>query len=196
MTELYLATEDLLSEAVAERLVLDANQGLLVAVRMGRKGNGYLKQKLPELVRLANTIPVFMLTDLDRGSCPPTLINDWSAGQEAPPSLLFRVAVREVEAWLLADREGFADFVGAPLNKIPVNPESLDDPKQALLGLVRRYGSREIKNEILPASRSISPVGLGYNQSLSRFVLDAWMPRRAAANSDSLARAHARLSEL
>lgn len=196
MTELYLATEDALSEAVAERLVKDANQGLQVVVRMGRKGNGYLKQKLKELAGLANSIPVFMLTDLDRVECPPTLIADWTAGQDIPPTMLFRVAVREVEAWLLADREAFADFVSAPLNKLPLNPESLDDPKRTLLGLVKRYGRRDIKNEILPAPGSKSQVGLGYNQALSSFVMEAWEPQRAAANSESLARAHARLSEL
>lgn len=196
MTELYLATEDALSEAVAERLVSDANQRLQVVVRMGRKGNGYLKQKLGELAGLANSIPVFMLTDLDRIECPPTLVADWTAGQGIPPTMLFRVAVREVEAWLLADREAFADFVSAPLNKLPLNPESLEDPKQTLLGLVRRYGRRNIKNEILPAPGSKSQVGLGYNQTLSSFVMESWEPQRAAANSDSLARAHARLREL
>jgi len=196
MTELCLATEDALSESVAERLIMDANQGLQVVIRMGRKGNGYLKQKLPELARLANNIPVFMLTDLDRVGCPPTLVADWTAGQAMPPTMLFRVAVREVEAWLLADRIAFADFVGAPLNKLPLNPESLDDPKQTLLGLVRRYGRRDIKNEILAPQGSKSPVGLGYNQTLSSFVMRDWAPERAAANSDSLARAHARLHEL
>lgn len=114
MTELYLATEDALSEAVAERLVKDANQGLQVVVRMGRKGNGYLKQKLPELVMLANSIPVFMLTDLDWVECPATLIADWTAGKGIPRTMMFRVAIREVEAWLLADREAFSDFVTAP----------------------------------------------------------------------------------
>ena len=196
MTELYLATEDSLSERVAEKLVMDANRDLCVVVRMGLKGNGYLKQKLPELVRLANNIPVFMLTDLDRIECAPSLIADWTAGALIPQSLLLRVAVREVEAWLLADREAFSEFVGAPLNKLPANPEILADPKQALLGLVRSYGRREIKNEILPAPGSKSTVGVGYNQTLGRFVAEVWEPRRAAANSNSLARAHARLQAL
>ena len=30
----------------------------------------------------------------------------------------FRVAVREVEAWLLADRETFADFLGVRAKRI------------------------------------------------------------------------------
>ena len=110
-----------------------------------------------------------------------------------PPAMLFRVAVREVEAWLLADREAFAAFVGAPLNKLPLNPDSLDDPKQTLLGFVRRYGRREIKADILPKPGSRSKIGLGYNQRLRRFVAELWEPERATACSDSLARAFARL---
>lgn len=196
MTEIYLATEDTLSEAVAERLVINANQSLQVSVRMGGKGNGYLKQKLPKLIELANSIPVFLLTDLDRLECPPALINEWSGGRSMPPTMLFRIAVREVESWLLADRNAFADFIGVSPNKIPLSPESIDDPKQVLLGLVRRYGNRAIKSEILPAPNSRSSVGLGYNQTLGRFVMDKWEPRRAVENSDSLARAYARLHEL
>lgn len=196
MTDIYLATEDELSEAVADRLMVDVNNGLHVAVRMGRRGNGYLKQKLPELTKVARTIPVLLLTDLDRVECPPKLVSDWSAGRDMPPGMLFRVAVREVEAWLLADREAFASFANAPINKLPLKPESLDDPKQALLGIVRRYGPREIKNEVLPITGSRSKVGLGYNQTLSRFVREIWDPRRAAANADSLARTHARLRGL
>jgi hypothetical protein len=196
MTEIYLATEDALSEAVAERLVMDANRTLRVAVRMGRQGNGYLKQKLPELTRVANSIPVLMLTDLDKIECPPALIANWSSSRPLPPSMLFRVAVREVEAWLLADRKGFAGFVGAPLNKLPLNPDSLDDPKQTLLGFVRRYGRREIKADMLPKPGTRSTVGLGYNQRLSRFVTEVWDPERATTCSDSLARAFKRLRNL
>lgn len=196
MTEIYLATEDALSEAVAERLVMDSNKKLRVAVRMRRQGNGFLKLKLPELIRVANSFPVLMLTDLDRIECPPTLILDWSSGRSLPPGMLFRVAVREVEAWLLADREAFAAFVGAPLNKLPLNPDSLDDPKQKLLSFVRRYGRREIKADILPKPGSRSTVGLGYNMTLSRFVTEDWEPERAITCSDSLARAFKRLRNL
>lgn len=196
MTDLYLVTEDALSECVAEKVVAGANQNLNIAVRMGRKGNGYLRERLPKLVGLSEATPVFMLTDLDRVECAPTLIEDWTAGHDLPPSLLLRVAVREVEAWLLADRTGFAEFVGAPLNKIPPNPEALADPKQTLLNLVRKHGGREIKNEILPAPHSKSPIGLGYNQTLATFVNEAWDPERAAINSDSLARAQIRLQAL
>ncbi|OGQ97935.1 MAG: hypothetical protein A2521_01890 [Deltaproteobacteria bacterium RIFOXYD12_FULL_57_12] len=196
MIQLYIATEDALSEAVADRLVAEVNHGLQVAVRIGRGGNSYLKNKFPELTRLARSIPVLLLTDLDNTDCAPILLGAWSQGCVVPEGMLFRVVVREIEAWLMADRKGFADFFQVPKFKIPEYPETIDDPKQFLLHLIRRYSNREIKAAILPERGSKARIGLGYNQMLSRFVAEGWEIRRAAATSDSLARAFRRLTEL
>jgi hypothetical protein len=196
MTEIYIATEDALSEAVAERLVVEANHGLSVAVRMGRKGNSYLKKKAADLAETARSIPVFLLTDLDCVECPPVLITGWLGKRPLPESFLFRVVVREIEAWLLADRDAFAKFSGVPVNKVPQNPESLDDPKQMLINLIRKHGRSAIKSEILPEDDSTANVGIGYNQILSGFVRDSWSPVKASQHADSLARARKRLREM
>ncbi|MEW6427842.1 MAG: hypothetical protein AB1568_07390 [Thermodesulfobacteriota bacterium] len=193
---LYIATEDALSETVAERLVAEVNHGLVVAVRIGRRGNGYLRAKLPELRKVARSVAVLLLTDLDRTDCPPTLIADWNGDIGNPPEMLFRVAVREIEAWLLADRQGFADFFHVPMAKLPANPESIDDPKRFLLHLVSRHGRREAKSMLLPERGSKAKIGLGYNQMLGRFVADGWSIERACTTSDSLDRARRRLREL
>ena len=196
MTEIYIATEDAVSEAVAERLVLEANHGLSISVRMGGKGNTYLQKKAAGLAETARSIPVFLLTDMDRVKCPSVLIDKWFGGKTLPKDFLFRVVVREIEAWLLADRNSFAKFSGVPINKIPENPESLSDPKQTLLNLVRKHGRGAIKSEIIPEKNSTAKVGVGYNQVLSGFVRDSWSPISAAKQADSLARARRRLSEI
>jgi hypothetical protein len=113
-----------------------------------------------------------------------------------PKAFLFRVAVREVEAWLMADREGFSRFSGIPVEKMPHVPEDLEDPKRDLLQLVRRYAHREIKANLLPERGSIARIGLGYNEILSRFVRDTWSIKNAVSNSESLSRACYRLREL
>lgn len=196
MTELYLATEDPLSEAVADRLVLESGPGLQVAVRMGRQGNGYLRKKLPELIRLAQKIPVFLLTDLDRCECPIALINSWDNRGNLPAMMLFRVAVRETEAWILADGVGLSEFSGIPQSKIPSSPETLDDPKRELINLISRYGKKSIKQKILPAEGAMAKVSSSYNSTLSAFVKETWDPARAATRADSLARARTRLNDL
>lgn len=195
-TDLYIATEDALSEAVADRLVLEVNHGLRVAVRIGRQGNGYLKKKFSSLAKTADSIPVLLLTDLDRIDCPSILLAHWRGEQIPSNGMLFRVAVREIEAWLLADREGFSNFCGIPLDKMPQHPELLDDPKLTLLSLVRRYGTQKIKAGLLPERGSSAKIGYAYNQILARFVRDTWSVILASRNADSLARACRRLQEL
>ena len=196
MRPIYIATEDEVSEAVAERLVGQANRGLVVEVRMRRGGNDYLKRKMPELATLARTFPVFLLTDLDRLECPSALINRWRGTLPIPDGLVFRVAVREVEAWLLADHRGFAELSSVPIRRLPGDPETLLDPKEALLALVRRYGGRRIKGRILPDRGSMASVGPGYTAALAAFARDVWDPLQAAERSPSLARALQRLIEL
>ncbi|MCX5846268.1 MAG: DUF4276 family protein [Deltaproteobacteria bacterium] len=196
MTGVYIATEDALSEAVADRLIEEENRGIYVAVHLGRKGNDYLKRELRQFKKIARYIPVLLLTDLDRIECPTALIDDWRGRMVLPETMLFRVSVRETEAWLLADREGFAQFSGVPLIRIPNHPESLVDPKEALLNLVRRYGRRSVKADILPARGSTARIGLAYNQALCGFVQESWSLERAAQAADSLDRARRRLHEL
>ena len=196
MTGIYIATEDSLSESIADRLVAEAGNRVHIAVRMGNRGFGYLRKKLPDLAQLAQNIPVFLLTDLDNCTCSPSLIASWCGGTVLPSKMLFRVAVREVEAWLLADREGFSEFSGVPRNKISQAPESLKDPKSELFRIVSRFGRKSVKGDLLPASGGVTKVGLAYNAALGSFVRASWDPARAAASAESLARARARLKAL
>ena len=196
MIGLYIATEDPLSEAVANRLIEAENKGMHVAVSMGRKGNGYLRSNLTSLTKIARSVPVLLLTDLDRVECPAILIENWCRVQDLPTMMLFRVAVHETEAWLLSDREGFAEFSGVPLHRIPLNPESLSDPKDFLINLVRRFGRRDIKADIVPERGSTAKVGFAYNQALCNFTHRAWSLDRASQTADSLNRARRRIHEL
>ena len=196
MTAIYVATEDDLSEAVAYRLVDAANHGLDVSVSFRGRGFGDLKNKATELSGVARTFPVFLLTDLDTALCPLALQNQWLNSIMPPQDFLFRVAIHEVEAWLLADREGFAGFLNAPLSQIPLNPESLPDPKLTLLNLVNRYGSRGQKAGIVQSINSNLKQGLEYNLQLGAFVKEHWSLEHALVNADSLNRAYNRLCEL
>ena len=193
MTAFAVATEDALSEAVAETLLQQVG-GHVVQQRLHRNGFGYLKQRITAFNQMAQRVmPVLLLTDLDRADCPAELINAWLP-VGASPRLLFRVAVRETESWLLADRPAFADFLGISIDKVPNRPDELADPKAALLDLVRKSKRRELRQEILPRPGVSFPVGLGYNDQWCRFVRDHWETGRAAKVSPSLARAVDRLA--
>lgn len=196
MTEIALATEDELSEVVGFRLVGEVGQALRIGLRFRKGGQGYLKANIGKFCEIARYTPVILFTDLDRTECPPTLLRAWVGDQPLPEHFVFRVAVRETESWLLADREALADFLGVALNRVTQSPDELADPKEALLALIRGCRNRGLKRDLLPEAGSSSKIGLGYNAVLGSFVRTNWNVDRAAANSPSLARAKLRIKQL
>ncbi|MCL4795460.1 MAG: hypothetical protein KJZ84_12930 [Bryobacteraceae bacterium] len=176
-------------------LVLHANK-YQIGVAYGRSGFGDLKRTAKGWNAAAKGIPFFLLTDLDLTfPCPSALVEDWLDGAERKhPNLIFRVAVREVEAWLLADAEGLAAFLGLSVRHVPAVPEGLTDPKAALIELARRARSKELRERIVPRTGSTAVQGREYNSCLCEFVRGGWSPERASHRSLSLARAIQRLS--
>ena len=182
-----LAVEDRLSEAVATKIL--HHYGIEISRKTGYKGNSYLKQKAQSFNASAyEACGVFMLTDLDSPQdCPPNLIRSWIKGS-LNPMFLFRVAVMEVESWIMADREGFAKFLSIPFNRIPGNTDTIPDPKEFLVTLARKSKKRRFREEIIPAPGSRNIVGYGYNTRLREFVREHWNLQNAAAVSPSLKR--------
>lgn len=164
------------------------------------RGYGQIKKRAPNLLKMARSeIYTLVLTDLDREDCAPTLIRDWFRIPTCQPiklpcQLSFRVAVREVEAWLMADRDMFARFLQIPVANFPRSPDDLGDPKQELLGIIRRKGHRRWQQDMLPSATA--HVGPRYNERICRYVADKWKPARAASNSPSLRRAIKALARL
>lgn len=141
-----------------------------------------------------NVQPVLLLTDLDQTRCPSLLIRRWIGNNRRPDQLVFRVAVREVESWLLADHEGMQKLLGST-RPLPPNPDGVRDPKHCLLKLARE-ATREIREELVAPAGAVATQGLGYNARLTAFVHGHWSPARAAKRSASLARARTRLAAL
>jgi hypothetical protein len=193
MSWITLATEDEVSERIGIRLAQEAD--LEIDQYLRREGNGYLKSRLSNFCSLANFKPVLLLTDLDRGLCASNLMSDWFGANQRPENLVFRCAVREAEAWLLADHDAMRLLLGSRVRKLPQTPDSLRDPKRFLLNLARK-APREIQRDLLPARGVVASQGLGYNSRLANFVDANWSPTRAASRSPSLARARQRIAEL
>lgn len=192
-----VATEDVVSEAVALRLLAEHPTALYPHNGpLGREGFGYLKANLDKFRAMARRHPVLLLTDLDRRTCAPGLITDWTGGKLLPPHLLFRVVVREVEAWLMADAEALRGFLSLKSGRIPNRPEERLDPKSDLIQICQMVKPRSFREELVPEKGSTAKVGVGYNLHMVRFVRDHWNPARAAENAPSLARARRRLAEL
>ena len=179
MHYIALATEDELSEAVGIRLVAEASTACEVNLMFRRGGYGYLKTKLDTFCQIARRQPVLLITDLDDGTCAPELIAQWMGRKARPDKLLFRVAVREVEAWLLADHQAMKGLLGNKIAALPERPDTLSDPKRTLLKLAKK-APRAIRNDLIREQGAIALRGLGYNVRLGAFVRDMWNPERAA----------------
>ena len=195
MNWIALATEDVLSEAVGIRLIQDLPKNIQLGTLLRKGGFGYLRSRLSSFCELARHQPVLLITDLDKKPCSTALMNEWFGIKVKPTSLLFRVAVREVESWLLADHEAMRIFFKKPALRLPDNPDDLDDPKRFLVGLAMK-GPRNVRAALVPETGSTSAQGLGYNELLLQSAMPHWDPARAEQRSDSLRRARRRLNEL
>lgn len=151
-------------------------------------GFGYIKKNIKGFNEAAIGAPFFVLTDLDNVDCPIILIKDWLK-HEQRPNLLFRVAVREVESWLLADIEGFANFLGISTAHFPLNPDALKSPKKELIALANKSRKRDVKEDIIPINQN-AKIGPNYNGRLMDFVFGGWSINRAIVNSESLSRTY------
>jgi len=187
-----LAVEDELSEAVLRRLLKHADRGYSIGTAYRRGGYGYLKRTIGGWNQAARSVPFVVLTDLDDAVCPAELIGSWLKGP-AHPNLIFRIAVREVESWLLADPDGLASYLKVKLSSLPTNPDRLGDPKAAIIDLAKESRSRDIKSSLVPRKQSTAKQGPDYNNCLSMFVDQFWDIDFAASNSDSLSRSLAKL---
>jgi hypothetical protein len=193
MTWIVLATEDELSEQVG--LCLAEEAGLEVGQRLRKQGNGYLHNKITNFCEMARQQPVLLITDLDQATCASALISEWMGKRSRPDKLLFRVAVREVESWLLADHEGMKTLLGSRVGGLPQAPDDLPDPKGKLLALAQK-APRDVREALVIKRGAVASQGLGYNALLCQWIREVWRLERAAERSDSLSRARSRLREL
>ena len=186
-----LAVEDKLSELVSTRIL--SSLGIDVSVTPGLKGKSYLEQKARSLNKTAQGFPVLMIADQDSAvQCPPTLINSW-VGRTQSPQFLLRIAVMEIESWIMADRKGIADFLSIPLDRVPGNPDLITKPKEFLVSLARKSKQKQLRDQLVPRPGATNSVGPEYNISLGRFVQSSWNMTRALSASPSLKRTMNRL---
>jgi hypothetical protein len=190
------AVEGIVDEAVVRRLI--EHVGAKLGPVYGKSGKPKLLQHIKGYNEAARLGPWIVLVDLDRDTeCAPPFCAEWLPS--VAPKMCFRVAVREVEAWLLADRERLADFLHISISKIPSAPESIEDPKQTMVNMARRSRLRAIQKDMVPRPESGRQVGPAYPSRLIEFVENrekGWRPDVAAGSSSSLHRCLQCLSRL
>jgi len=187
-TSVSAAVEGFVDEAVCRRLVIDSG-GSLDRI-YGRQGVQHLIEKAAAYNAAAAFSPWILLVDLDhRAECAPSFIR--SILQTPQPRLCFRVAVRQVEAWLLADQQSIAQYLGVRVGAVPSRPDELENAKQAMIRLASRSRRASVREDMVPAAGSKRQTGPAYSARMIEFARTSglWKPDVAAANSESLARA-------
>jgi len=192
--QVVLATEDALSEAIGMLLLSELSSPVVPNLRLRKQGFGYLRSNMSKWRALAQSQVVLLLTDLDDKTCPMSLKTDWTGSVPLPSNLMLRIAVREVESWVLADHDALRELIG---NKgaFPHHPDTLAEPKQYLLNLARR-APRNIREDLIVERGAAASQGLGYNNVLVDWIQSKWNPERAASRSPSLRRMRERLREM
>ncbi|HEY7213346.1 MAG TPA: hypothetical protein VIC28_01890, partial [Thermoanaerobaculia bacterium] len=179
-----VAVEGDLDAAVVRRLITQA--GLSMGPVYGRRGKDLLDKGLRGYNNAARHACWLVLRDLDHDAgCAPELVR--SLMPEPSAYMRFRVAVRQVEAWLLADRARVADLFQVSLDVIPPNPETLDDAKWVMVQLARRSRNRRLREEIVPEANTSAKVGPGYTARMIEFATNLWRPQIAKLSTPSLA---------
>lgn len=175
-----IAVEDYLSEAVLRTILEQSNRTFNVANCLGRTGSGYLKKKLEGFNNAAKGIPF--------------LLDSWFNFQKNN-NLLFRIAIREVESWVMAHQSAFSSFLGISGIKIPGNTDAIDDPKRYLINLASKSKKRILRESIIPRPGSTAKIGPDYNGVLIEFVQSRWKVKEALKHSPSLKRAFAAINK-
>jgi len=165
------------------RLVGDAEPKVFT-----KNGRDPILKSLSKYLKAARNVPGsgwIVLIDLDRDECAPAVLAKWASG-DLPPRLCLRIAVRQVEAWILADRDGVTRALGVGVDQVPWDVEGLLRPKRTIVDLARKSRRGAIRQALVPREASGREVGPGYTSWAIGFIRDAWNPEAAAGRAPSL----------
>ena len=133
---------------------------------------------------------VFRDLDRDGGGCPVTLraeLVERTPGES--PDLLIRIVDQCIESWILADRQGVAEFCDRSMASVKP-PASHHKPY--LLSIMKEA---KLKDAVDGKGRELD-FGPAYKGHLQNLMNHYWSIERAATESDSLRRALERLTDL
>lgn len=160
--------------------------GWSVTAAYGGRGKHHLLKRLPSFNQAAVVTPWVVLLDLDHSAeCAPAFV----ATLPTPGRrMCVRIAVRTVEAWLLADRIRLAQYLRVSRDRVSTDPELLVDPKLEMVGIARRSVDSSIRHDMVPKMGTSAKEGPAYAARLQEFATQHWDIDAAAGVSDSLAR--------
>ncbi len=202
--DVIIACEDQVTKEILHRIINHVGD-INIKSELPARG-GKIKSLIDSFNSLSLITPVVLLTDLDQYNCAPELISDYLKSPKNP-DFYFRIAVDEAEAWLMADRKGFAEYFQVSLDTIPTSiirsnlrqlVNEMDFPYKSSLYLIKeiipKSSNKEYRENLQPHLGSKK--GVLYNSTLTPFIRNKWNIENAATNSYSLRKTISSLSQL
>jgi len=203
--KVYIVGEDDVTLAVIRRVLTHCSADYKIIQSLPARG-GQIKSKISEFNKLSETHPVVLLIDLDNNDCAPQLLRQLI--KDKKNDFIFNIAVDEAEAWLMADRKGFATYFKIKMEDMPFAHQTKQGGRKALTEMNFAYkSSRYLTHELIQKSKSsefiqqLAPKnkaskGPEYNSCMLPFIQYAWNIDDARENSDSLNRMILRIENL
>jgi hypothetical protein len=116
--KIFIVGEDPVTYAIIKRVLVYCSDEFEIISELPARG-GQIKSKITEFNNLSSNYPVILLMDLDNNGCAPQYVKDLIPNKNE--KFILNVAVDEAEAWLMADRNGFADYFRIKLDDIAHN---------------------------------------------------------------------------
>jgi hypothetical protein len=202
----FIVGEDPVARAVIKKILSYCNNKLEIITELPARGSE-IKNKIKEFNTLSAKHPIILLTDLDSEYCAPILLKKLTPDNKNEHFIL-NIAVDETEAWLMADKKGFAEYFGIEPENMPVAELTKQGGKKAVIEMSFKYkSSMYLTHELIKKSKKTDIIkqltpkqgackGPEYNQCIIPFVRDKWNIDHARKNSDSLNRMIIRIKKL
>ncbi len=201
MRDVFISGEDDATRAVIRRLVSDYNPKLHIIQSLPARGSE-IKSKISSFNELARQYPIILLTDLDDDPCAPIGKTNLLNGITQSSGFVINIACDEVEAWLMADTEGFAYYFGIPLTEMPkFLPQKMQGRKplsEISLNvksswhfthqLAHLSTKSDVRAQVSVPLNDKTCKGKEYNTAVVPFIEKVWKPETGRLVSDSLNR--------
>jgi len=203
--KVFIVGEDEVILAIIRLILTHCSTNYEVIQNLPARG-GQVKSKISEFNKLSEKYPIVLLMDLDNDDCAPLLLSKLVKSKHE--NFIFNIAVDEAEAWLMADREGFADYFKIKLADMPSAHQTKQNGRKEVTemyfaykssrylthDLIKKSGNSEFIQQLTPKKNASK--GVEYNSCMLLFIEKAWNIENARQNSDSLNRMILRVEKL
>lgn len=208
MVGIYVVGEDEVTRHVIYQVLKYCHGDKFTVLAELPARGGEIKNKISNFNNLAMKDPVILLMDLDADSCAPELKRKLFGQLNQAENLIFNIAIDEAEAWLMADREGFAKYISVDVDKLPyAELQKQGGPKACMEMrinckssyflthiLILESSDPTLKRQLLAEGKASK--GREYNTAILPFIDNYWDIESAMKNSESLCRMVRRIKTL